>query len=261
MKKILVFSILVVMGVFSLTYAAYDPTFIGPQQEDPFTQTERCGPQSNGDYVLCEGVGGLINQRQTDFASFLRELYYLAFILAGTVAFVRIVYGGLLYSWSGIIDRKKEALGIFKNVAIGMALLMGSYVVLHTINPALTILNLPDIQKGTGALKRPSGQLGEGATPLSTLEKAEQAIRQENIDRINSFDLYAPAPDDTATIEMINHQIRMIGAPTNAAERARLTELQNALMQYENDKAAINNERDAVTKTPPAQYKRTKTTQ
>ncbi len=157
MKKILY--LVFVTGALSASafaYAQYDPNFIGPQQADPFAQnetgqTERCGPQSNGDYILCEDVGGLIQQRQTNFVGFLRELYILAFILAGTVAFVRIIYGGILYSWSGVVDRKKEALQVFKNVAIGMALLMGSYLILNTINPALTILSLPNVQQGTAS--------------------------------------------------------------------------------------------------------------
>jgi hypothetical protein len=262
------------VGISGFAHAEqyYGPDFVGPQQ-DPFAQYgsvssgDRCGPQGNGDYILCESTGGIINQTQTNFAAFLREMYTLAFILAGTVAFVRIVYGGILYSWSGVIDRKKEAIGIFKNVAIGMALLMGSYAVLNTINPALTILALPDVTMGTPRSPRdnrvptlPLSSLNGMPSSIEVLDKSIDAIRQENLNIINNLGLYLSAvPDDEATIGLINGQIEAIGTPTNAAERTRLTELQNALTEYQTNKAEIEAATKAVGNTPPQQYKRTKT--
>lgn len=186
-------------------------------QRDPFAQyepaaTERCGPQSNGDYVLCESLGGLIRQRQTNFAAFLQEMYTLAFILAGTVAFVRIVYGGVLYSWSGVIERKKEAIGIFKNVAIGMSLLMGSYAVLNTINPALTILRLPTPAEKT-TQKPPQANIGDPmpADMRTAMEKADREM--------------------TGDISLLQGQIDGLEAKQdkNAADRARLSELNTQL--------------------------------
>ncbi len=242
----------------------YGPDFVGPQQQtDPFAQTTaRCGPQSNGDYILCEAVGGIINQRQTNFAAFLRELYMLAFILAGTVAFVRIVYGGVLYSVSAVVNRKKEALDIFKNVAIGMALLMGSYVILNTINPALTILSLPDAGQSVlqGMTAKKSAGAGAAADPSAINTPEANAIREEMNGRVNALGLYSAAPDDAATVEMINGQIEAIGTPTNAAERARLTELQGALKEYQEGKTQTEANAKAA-EGAPQQYQRTKTAQ
>jgi|GEM_PF-5313988 len=243
----------------------------------PFAQiaqtTTQCGPQENGDYILCQAVGNLISQRQTDFVSFLRELYMLAFILAGTIAFIRIVYGGILYSISGVINKKKEAIGIFKNVAIGMGLLMSSYIILNTINPALTVFSLPStIQKqGQGISTFISDGVYYGTVPplhemidmpnlLDKLDTSIDTIRQENTNIINNLGLYTPAPDDTETINLINDQINAIGTPQNKAEQERLTELQNALNEYQNTKTQINAEVDAVTNTRPQQFKRSKTT-
>ncbi len=263
MKRL--FSILVLSGCLAgatFAYAQYGSDFVGPQQADPFAQNgtvERCGPQTNGDYILCEAVGGLIRQRQTNFAAFLREMYVLAFILAGTVAFVRIVYGGLIYSWSGVVDRKKEAIGIFWDVAIGMGLLMGSYVILNTINPALTILALPNVTMGTAQNPFPADRtLGEGATPIGALDNAISNIRQENEAIINGLGLYVPAPDDEATVGLINDQINALGSPTDAAGRARLTELQKTLSDYQAAKAQADADAAAVTGTAPQQYKRAK---
>lgn len=223
MKRIL-FMLSISYGLLlgGLAYAQpYGADFVGPIQQqpaaDPFAvtaepATAQCGPQSDGGYILCEGVGNLISQRQTNFASFLRELYMLAFILAGTVAFIRIVYGGVLYSMSGVIDQKKKAIGIFKNVAVGMALLMGSYVILNTINPALTILALPDVTMGTGpqALPDKTGVgIGSGFTPEQRAVM-ERAVREGNDD-----------------INLMQSQLDELNANENktAADRARIAEL------------------------------------
>lgn len=214
MKKILAaFSILASLAAFGFAQAQiYGPDFVGPQQ-DPFAQYEigqsgRCGPQGDGSYVLCESTGGIISQTQTNFADFLQEMYNLAFILAGTVAFVRIVYGGVLYSWSGVIDRKKEAIGVFKNVAIGMGLLMGSYAVLNTINPALTVLRLPAPVEGT-AQKPPQAKIGD-PMPADMRSAMEQANREM-----------------TGDIGLLQAQIDGLESKQDksAADRARITEL------------------------------------
>lgn len=264
MKKVLYLVFMVgILGVGTFAYAQYDPNFVGPQQQqaDPFAQngtgqTARCGPQSDGGYILCEDTGGLIQQRQTNFAAFLRELYILAFILAGTVAFVRIVYGGILYSWSGVVDRKKEAIGVFKSVAVGMALLMGSYLILNTINPALTVLSLPNVWQGT--VNNNPTEVGEIPTPLSALTKAEQQIRDENLTIIRNLGMYGTSVEKQATIDLVNDQIRAIGTPDTPEQDKRLGELQGMLIQLEKDEAQINADAKAVTNTPPQQYKRTK---
>lgn len=110
----------------------------GPEPRKP-----NCGPQDNGSYILCEPIP-LISPIQKDPAALLRQLYILALILAGSVAFIQIVRGGILYSISGVVDGKNRAKSIFKGVAQGLALLMGSYVILNTINPALVTLRFPD---------------------------------------------------------------------------------------------------------------------
>ena len=105
-----------------------------------------CGPQGDGSYKLCTPIPG-IDQQQTDFASFLRQLYRLSLMVAGTVVFVRVVYGGLLYTLSGVVDQKKHARDIIFWAFAGLALLMGSYVILYTINPAFVRVQLPTAQE------------------------------------------------------------------------------------------------------------------
>lgn len=187
--------------------------------------TERCGPQFNGDYVLCESLGGLIQQRQTNFAAFLQEMYNLAFILAGTVAFVRIVYGGVLYSWSGVVERKKEAMSIFKNVAIGMALLMGSYAVLNTINPALTILALPNVTMRRQQDFQPQAKIGDPISPeiRSVMERASREMTGD-IDLLEAQINGLNPTTDKARIAELNAQLEKTKSTQRGVEYQLSTE-------------------------------------
>lgn len=231
MKRLFALSLICgAIAISAVAYAQYDPNFVGPQQEDPFAQngsqqTARCGPQANGSYILCEAVGGLLHQTQTDFASFLHELYILAFILAGTVAFVRIVYGGILYSWSGVVNRKQEAIKIFWDVAYGMLLLMGSYLILNTINPALTVFNLPsmpNILQGQG-IGSSAAQPVKNPYTLSTDDLSpEQEAMLDDIESNKSL-----TEDAIGTLEDIPTDKR------SDAEKTRLNTLKKNLSSLE----------------------------
>lgn len=107
------------------------------------TPTQQCGPQPDGAYILCTPVPG-IDPVQRDIAGFIRQLYQLSLALAGSIVFFQVVRGGIQYAFSGVVDKKKEALGIFQDAAIGLALLMGSYLILYTINPALVRIQPPN---------------------------------------------------------------------------------------------------------------------
>lgn len=232
MKKL--FALFLLCGAIAtgaIAYAQYDPHFVGPQQQqaDPFAQngsgqTTQCGPQANGNYILCEEVSGLLSQTQTDFVSFLRELYILAFILAGTVAFVRIVYGGILYSWSGVVDRKKEAIKIFWDVAYGMLLLMGSYLLLNTINPALTAFNLPatpNILQGQG--------IGSAAGPA----KNPYALSTDDLSPEQEAMLSDIETNKTLTEDAVSALEDIPPDKKSDAEKARLSTLKKNLSSLE----------------------------
>lgn len=105
-----------------------------------------CGPNADGSsYTLCVDIPG-VEPTQTDFAGFLAQLYRLALILGGTAVFARVVYGGIMYTISGgVVNKQKEAQEIFTNAAWGGGLLLASYLILKTINPALVVISVPSI--------------------------------------------------------------------------------------------------------------------
>lgn len=74
----------------------------------------------------------------------LSNLYEFAFVFAGFLAFGAIVYGGLRYAMSaGSSSIKEEGRSWITNAFLGLALLMGAYLLLNIINPELTVLKFP----------------------------------------------------------------------------------------------------------------------
>jgi hypothetical protein len=87
-------------------------------------------------------------------ADFIQKLYDYALSIAGTLAVVMIVYGGVKYVVSaGSVSAQSDARDIIKNAVWGIVLLAGAYLVLNTINPRLVNLseNEPGIAPITAA--------------------------------------------------------------------------------------------------------------
>lgn len=188
------------------------PFIISAQQ----SQNPGCGAQLNGGYVLCTPIPG-IDPVQKDFTGFLRQLSRLAFLIAGTVVFIRIVYGGFLYAFSGVVDQKNKAKLIFWNSAQGLALLMGSYIILYLVNPALVILQLPEAKNYFPSVssqqfnndfekKYEDMMSGQAARLSRAAEEAKNNIQLIN-DEIRFLETVVdPSPEDTERLEELKNK-------------------------------------------------------
>ena len=81
-------------------------------------------------------------------------IYYLfAFSVSvvGIIAFGAIIYAGVMLMMSGARPQlRMDAKNKIRNVILGIALLLGSVILLNTINPELSIINVPGADKGSG---------------------------------------------------------------------------------------------------------------
>jgi hypothetical protein len=78
---------------------------------------------------------------------FINSFYQFALAFAGIVAFGSVVYGGVKYvTAAGNPSGQSEAKEWIYSALLGLALLFGAYLILNTINPNLTHLDLPTIQ-------------------------------------------------------------------------------------------------------------------
>lgn len=74
--------------------------------------------------------------------------YNLALSLAGGLAFGVVVYAGFLYATSaGNSSKQSEAKDRVLQAFYGIILLLGAYILLNTINPALTNLTFPTLAR------------------------------------------------------------------------------------------------------------------
>ena len=80
--------------------------------------------------------------------NYIKYIFNFAVTASGLVALAILVYAGILYMVSGgsasKIRAAKEKIG---QAALGLAILFGSYLILTTINPQLTFINLPELTK------------------------------------------------------------------------------------------------------------------
>jgi len=80
------------------------------------------------------------------FEIIIRNIYDLALLVGGLLAFGAIVLGGIRYTVSmGNSSIQSDARDQITQALIGLLLLLGIFLILHTIDPNLVNLNLPNL--------------------------------------------------------------------------------------------------------------------
>ena len=120
-------------------------------------------------------------------ASFVSGLYAYALSIAGALAVIMIVYGGVKYVASGgSVSARSDAMDIIKNAIFGIVLLFGGYIILYTINPNLVNIKNPNLPSapplktlGFVSSTPPTGTqppTGSGGLPSTTQTLAQQVL-------------------------------------------------------------------------------------
>ena len=111
-----------------------------------FTCSFALGVKANNIELNLEypSFGGIdINDNQ-DINQIIVWLYYFIIGISGFSAFFMFVLGGFKWSSSaGDPSIIKEAGDMISSAAIGVLIILSAYLILQTINPELTTLNLP----------------------------------------------------------------------------------------------------------------------
>ncbi len=122
------------------------------------------------------------------------NIYNLAYLIGGLLAFGAVVYGAVRYTFSGgNPSAQSDARDQLTQAAFGLLLLLGSYVVLNTISPNLTSFNFPSLKKVAPGVP---GQVivGTGLVPCS----GSQCSNSPSVQRLLS-NLSSPYNSVTAT--------------------------------------------------------------
>lgn len=80
--------------------------------------------------------------------SFFTYLFNLSFIISGLAGFVALVFGGIMYMTSGVVESKSKAREIIQGAFIGLLLLASTSLILNLIGgSALTAVKIPSFPK------------------------------------------------------------------------------------------------------------------
>lgn len=128
----------------------------------------------NVEFPCPSGLGLGNCQPSTDIPSYLNNLYKFAVGIAGALAVAMIVAGGVYYTISaGSSDKQREAKSMITSAIWGIILLFGSYLILRTVNPQITNLNLDFTGKPvlttTSSLEGESVQNNNNCSNFSTM--------------------------------------------------------------------------------------------
>ncbi|GEM_PF-4031032 len=123
-----------------------------------------------------------------DPASLVNNFYLYILGIAGTLAVIMIVFGGIKYVvTAGNVSAQGDAKDIIKSAVWGLVLLAGAFLILNTINPNLVELRNPALTQQ---------ELPEGAAPPNSSEiscewenKNENAIQLATSLRASGVDL------------------------------------------------------------------------
>lgn len=125
---------------FAIPHPSQAQIMSGGEQAPTETQTKEYTP-----LVIVPGLNDP-ESGGSKLPSYLSNLFMFAISIAGVLAVIVIVIGGIRYISSDAISGKSEGKAMIKEAVWGLVLAMLAWLLLYTINPALlrTTLNLQD---------------------------------------------------------------------------------------------------------------------
>lgn len=95
--------------------------------------------------------------------NYVSSFYQFALAIGGLLAFGAVVFGGVKYiTAAGNPSSQSEGKAWIESALLGLLLLLGAYLILYTVNPNLTHLDLPRLPSASN----PFGQGGTGGRVL-----------------------------------------------------------------------------------------------
>lgn len=108
---------------------------------------------AEGDFVPLVSIQGIDFSSNTTLVQYINALFTLLISVAAMLAVIRIVTGGFKYMTSEAISAKGEAREDIQGAVLGLLLLLGSWLILFTVNPQildLSALRFGDLQPSAG---------------------------------------------------------------------------------------------------------------
>jgi len=149
-----------------------------------------------------------------DPAEMVNQIYIYALSIAGALAIIRVVYGGILYVVSaGNTSKQADARDIITSAVWGILLLAGAYLLLNTINPEIIQLKNPDlVPVSTGASQITGGPGGTGQPSITD---------KDYRDYLAKFGIQAKPPCGPGEVETQNPCVDLSNLKPDTVEEIR----------------------------------------
>lgn len=191
--------------------------------------------QSTGNDIACDTDSNTIKTINTQ--TYILYLYRFSFSFAAALAVVMIILGGFQYALSDSIFTKSEASSRIKNAVVGLLMLLGSYLILETIDPRLVEVKSTLDPVEVDIQKIDYGKfLGEVDYATYHQQLTQAQLNAANL-RKQASDLRAQANAETDPVkkEILNNEARELD--WNAK---RVTSLNTADILYKNPVKVMN---------------------
>lgn len=116
-----------------------------------------CKPSCVQDYLpltgipgVTQGVGAQKAGTDADLSDFFSNMFNLGVGIAGILAVIMLMWGGIEYMTSEAVGNKENAKSRITSAIIGLLIVLMSWLILYTINPDILRLNLNPQSSGTG---------------------------------------------------------------------------------------------------------------
>lgn len=125
------------------------------------------GQQPTGEYQPLTGIPG-VDPNNLNLVGYVNALFLLSIALGGILAVIRITLAGFKYMMTDVVSTKGSAKDDIYSSLLGLGILLATFIVLYTINPQLTNLNIlsgaDPIQQSTPVRSTATGGTGANAT-------------------------------------------------------------------------------------------------
>jgi len=183
-------------------------------------------------YVPLAPIPDYVDPGSVNLTGYLQSMYKFGVALAGILAVLMLVWGGFKYTTSEAIAGKEGGKEIIQNVVWGGAIVLGSFLLLYTINPklidvGLAIQNLKPVEKQ----RIPTPQEAYGAKldallkELNELNKNPEVIAAKQVKELFLI--------NAETLRELEDRIR--GKDPNNPEIAALIRQREAILAQQNE--------------------------
>jgi hypothetical protein len=93
-------------------------------------------------YKPLVGIPGIDTSKAISTEQYVNVLYYLSITVAGLLAVVQIIYGGVEWTFSDAFTEKSSAKTRIQGALLGLLIVLSAVLILNTINTNLTTLNI-----------------------------------------------------------------------------------------------------------------------